>query len=167
MDKLSDNEEGKYMCPECKEMTVLSSGFSGDPFCWGKCYHYFSWDKIQMLNDACAGGSESPTSNRTREEMIKDVEIKDMMKKITKKEIKDCLIRSLEDEYKGGITIESTAMVNHGPHRFWLSGDEENYLVCCFGCGQGWSDPDDCGIQDIEELVKKIYKNRKHIISLC
>lgn len=40
-------EKGDYYCPECGEKTILSSGFSGKPFCWGKCYHYFPWDSIK------------------------------------------------------------------------------------------------------------------------
>lgn len=51
-------QEGDYVCPECGEKTILTSGFNGNPFCWGKCYHYFGWKEIQehLRNKAEKGG---------------------------------------------------------------------------------------------------------------
>jgi len=43
----SGKVEGDYICPQCREKTVLSSGFSGNPFCWGVCYRYFTWEQIR------------------------------------------------------------------------------------------------------------------------
>lgn len=40
-------EKGDYICPVCGEQTILTSGFSGNPFCWGRCYHYFNWKEIK------------------------------------------------------------------------------------------------------------------------
>ena len=38
----------QFKCPECNEQTIMSSGFNGNPFCWGKCYHYFKWEHIDI-----------------------------------------------------------------------------------------------------------------------
>jgi len=40
-----------FKCPECGEATIKASGFHGNPFCWGKCYHYFKWDEIIRIKD--------------------------------------------------------------------------------------------------------------------
>ena len=50
--------EGDYVCPECGEKTILPSGFNGNPFCWGTCYHYFRWEQIKTKKELIAEGRE-------------------------------------------------------------------------------------------------------------
>lgn len=80
-----------------------------------------------------------------------------------KQKIKDDLIDSLKTGE--GIHVEAIGMVNGGSHYYWLTGTEDNYEIHCYGSGQGWSDQDsDCRIQDIDELVSKIWDDRKYIL---
>ncbi len=54
---ISNGSRYVYGCPECGLATVASSGFSGNPFCWGICSQYFDWDevgpRIDTLQDFC------------------------------------------------------------------------------------------------------------------
>lgn len=78
----------------------------------------------------------------------------------TKESTKTALI----DSMSGGEGI-SVKNYPNGSHRYWLTGDKENYTVHCYGSGQGWRDQaDDCNIQDIDELVNYLWDQRARII---
>lgn len=50
-----------FFCPECKGL-VHASGFTGHPFCWGKCYHYFRYEDLLKACHKC-GESAQPDSD--------------------------------------------------------------------------------------------------------
>jgi hypothetical protein len=80
-----------------------------------------------------------------------------------KETIKNKLIESLKTGE--GIHTKATSMVNGGSHHWWLTGTQDDYVVHCYGSGQGWSDQsDDCTIQDIDEIVSRLWKDRANII---
>lgn len=64
-----------------------------------------------------------------------------------------------------GIHTKATSMVNGGSHHWWLTGTKDSYTVHCYGRGPGWVDQsDDTDMQDLEELVSWLWKERANII---
>jgi len=51
----------------------------------------------------------------------------------TKNDIKERLLQSLKTGE--GIRVRA-ALMQSGSHHFWLTGDEENYIIHCYGSGQ-------------------------------
>ena len=39
-----------YKCPKCGG-DIRASGFSGNLFCWGKCYHYLNDEEIKAAKE--------------------------------------------------------------------------------------------------------------------
>ncbi len=89
----------------------------------------------------------------------------------TKTKIRTALLDTLSSPQDGmmfdpdfGVRVRATSMES-GNHHYWLTGTADSYEVHCYGSGRGWCDrADDCGIQDLGELVDYLWKNRKHII---
>ena len=77
-------------------------------------------------------------------------------------EIKTALLESLvESEDNRGIRIN----MGNGSHRYWLTGSIESYQIHCYGWGKNWADQtDDCNIQDVDVMAKKLWNQRKNII---
>ena len=41
-------KNGEWVCPKCGGK-IKASGFTGNLFCWGKCYHYLSKNEVAEL----------------------------------------------------------------------------------------------------------------------
>lgn len=50
-----------YFCPLCGG-PVHSSGFSGNPFCWGKCYRYFQYADLLKACAKCDEPAQPDTN---------------------------------------------------------------------------------------------------------
>lgn len=85
-------KEGDYVCPECGEKTILTSGFSGKPFCWGNCYHYFRWEQIpRMLGDSAKEYFEQQVILKYKEGLsIEEIEEK---MELNNEEVKEILLQ--------------------------------------------------------------------------
>lgn len=85
-----------------------------------------------------------------------------MRKYKTIESIKNVLLASLKTGE--GLFVKATNMQS-GSHHYWLTGAQDDYIIHCYGSGQNWRDQDDdCGTQDVNELAKKLYRDRKNII---
>ena len=85
--------------------------------------------------------------------------------KTTKNAIKAALLAAHSEEK--GIIVRCPHL--QGSHSYWTEVDNENnYVVKCYGSGQGWSDQtaDLKNDTDIDHFVDVIYRDRKNISSL-
>lgn len=78
------------------------------------------------------------------------------------KEIEKELFASLTTHQ--GVRVKATGM-GSGSHRYWLTGEPDDYKIHCYGQGNGWSDQsDDCITQDVSILAKKLWHQRADIL---